>query len=283
MQVHSNLLVSLCITLSTRRYIWLPIYIPLWNNMSKLPKKQLLISVYGYSPFTLLSGVFSAELSHCIGRFVTQYKRPCIEMRLNHYNNIQDVTQCCIGSFYMSINVSYQCIDLQKPISPYEYFGHDTTSSLIHFEYDWQLRVDYYATTHGSCSFLRLFGQYIYIHGRKHKPVVRVMGNIPYMYLTTNYHYCANEVFGAITVSQMQCIQTCEDVIIATAHSMVYQKNNRKNSRTTFNLNDDLRSYEKVIEKCLLLNWKPMASVTSQLRGLISGINSLGQLWNQVI
>ena len=174
---------------------------------------QLLVSVYGYSPFALLSVTFTTEISHCVGQFVHFYKQPCVEELLNHYKTSTDIRSRCEGSLYKSFNVSYQCVTFQNTISPHEYFGRDDFRLLIHFDYESQLKVDYYSNTEW-CSHLRLSGKYQYIRGAKRDQSYNAIGDIHYIFFYTNYGFCGHKDITVVTVAETLCLHPCVDVNI---------------------------------------------------------------------
>ena len=182
-------------------------------------ENQLFVSVYGYSPFAFVSGAFTAELSHCVGQFVTQQpRRGCRDMLLGQYKGIPDIRSYCIGSEYVSFDVSYRCLALQNVIPPNEYKNFDVKifRSFVHLDYDSQLKVDYHSITGWSkCNVVRLFGKYRYIHGGRTQQSYSVMGDVNHLYFGTNYYYCGHTELAVVTVSKTPCMQPCDSVSIA--------------------------------------------------------------------
>ena len=179
---------------------------------------QLLVSVYGYAPFAMLFVILAAEISYCVGLFVSEYKQPCDEMKLGHYNNTPDIRSACIGRFYKLFNVTYRCLALQTTISPFAYFDHTSLRILFHFEYISQVRVTYSSTMSNQwCAHMRLFGKYHYIDGNDYE-AYDAMGEIHHMYFVPNSN-CGFQDFTVITVSETPCIHPCSDVNIALVYS----------------------------------------------------------------
>ena len=179
-------------------------------------ERRLLVSVYGYSPFALLSGVFIAGSSHCIGQFVQAYTQPCNDTILRYYSMFFHVRLSCGDNFYMSVNVHGKCFCFQYNLSPYVYFGRRGFRALIHFDPASVLRVDYYSFYRATimCDDVRYLGTYEYIYGYKSSPTHLAMGDIRSMYIHLKSKGCATRQFAAITVSRSWCVQSCHTVNI---------------------------------------------------------------------
>ena len=173
-------------------------------------ERQLLVSLYGYSPFAILSVTLMAETSFCVGQFILEYKQPCTEMLLGHHNNVQLIRLRCIGGFYKAFNVSHQCLAFQNTISPYRYFALKTFRSLIHFRYNSQLKIEYNSTSR--CHVLRLFGKYEYIRGNQDQKSYSAMGDIHHVSFESWPFYCGYRDLVFVTVSETSCMQPCHDI-----------------------------------------------------------------------
>ena len=175
-------------------------------------ERQLFVSLYGYPPFAVLSVILTAEVTICVGQFIFEYTVPCSELLLGHHNNVRLLRLNYIGSFYKSLNVSSQCFVFQNTISPDKYFAYDIFQSLIHFEYNSQLKIEYHSTS--KCNLLRLFGKYEYIHGSPDQNLYSVIGDIHHMYFKSYSFYCAYKDFVVVTVSETSCIHPCDNINI---------------------------------------------------------------------
>ena len=170
----------------------------------------LLVSLYGYSPFAILSVILTAEISFCVGQFVLEYQQPCTEMLLGHHNNVHFLKLKCIGGFYKAFNVSHQCLALQNTISPYIYFVFKTLQLLYYFEYNSQLKLEYNSTSR--CHVLHLFGKYEYIRGNQDQKSYSAVGDIHHVSFKSWPFYCGYRDLVFVTVSESSCMQPCHNM-----------------------------------------------------------------------
>ena len=180
---------------------------------------KLLVSVYGYSPFAVLSVIITAESSQCVGRFVKHFVEPCLEKLVERYNNSPAINSYCRGSFYISFNVSHGCITFQNVVSSNEHLGRKTARLLIHFDHDSHVRVDYHSTGRYACTFTRIFGSYHNIYGNSFQYSYSAMGDIHHLHIITSYSTCGHNDFAIATMSETSCMHPCDDVNIAIVSS----------------------------------------------------------------
>ena len=174
---------------------------------------ELYISVYAYSPYTLLSLKFIAQINPCIGIFIGKNVRPSL-VEVPHYIEKGYIGNQFFVNFHITLNISGQCYIIHV-----DFFHTEST----HFQYN---VVSHYE----KCNFLRLHynrygadlhqlrfwvsGKFQLIGGGYHFPFHKVFGDICRFTIQLLAPSMATVFVATVEVTQMGCLQPCRDTDI---------------------------------------------------------------------
>ena len=195
---------------------------------------QLMVTVYAYSPFTLLSGTFSAEISRCVGQFLEHGMQRCVYLLSHFYDKPRRLRISCQDGSFTSISVSCECFVFHVIIPPGGMRHVPTMFPVIlRFDYDGKIMLDYSVINRmlpnsstgltKMCYEFDLYGDYEFTHKNRNKGSFKAVGDIEYLTLdrTRSTQYaCFYESTAIIRLYRISCIQPCKGVNIGTASSL---------------------------------------------------------------
>ena len=169
-------------------------------------ENELYISVYAYSPYTLLSLKFIVRTSHCIGIFTGEKVRPSLATIPYFIEEVYIQKQPRV-KFHITLNIIGQCyiIHVAFPyIEPIQF----KYTIFIHFKECTFMRLHYnhYSVDSESVSFWAS-GKFQQVGGHHNYRFCKVFGDICRFAIHLLYPYSASDFVATVGATQMECVQ----------------------------------------------------------------------------
>ena len=179
---------------------------------------QIIVSIYAYSPFTLLSCAFVAESSPCVGRYIGKHLRPSIVSTKYIVNNTIHLASFVTTGLSIYVNLTSACLSIHVILLPAE-FMKKTMAISIHFENE-LISIRKADICNGEhCLAFYIEGSY-YLDGAS-AHYMEMIGQIKQVLFILNPGQLP---VATLTITEAPCIQSCGDkhsiLAQATGHAI---------------------------------------------------------------
>ena len=182
-------------------------------------ENRLFVTLFAYSPFTLLSCEIIAKSSPCMGLFIGWYIRPSIAMM--PYTVTEAINQYGYNTLNFEIyaNISVRCVVFHIIFIPEEYFKYYVIR--IIFEHNIMMSIHMESSVHDiiphwwHCHTIVMDGDFSYTYlGPEHRSS-KSIGAIKQ--IDVNIFRCGNRPFTVISVFNIYCMHPCRDLYEITS------------------------------------------------------------------
>ena len=189
-------------------------------------ENKLLLSLYAYFPFTILSCNIIAETSPCVGWFIGWHKRPSIAMMPHSVTKIpfKDLDpRAVVYKFVVHVIITPPCFVIHIIFTPSEYIQYYIVSIIfyynnmlsVHLEssipvYHWESWRCHHPITHGDFSYT-----YFDPGHRSYKLIGKVDK------IDVEMWTCGNRAFTMLSVSTIPCMYPCRHIYKMAAGEQV--------------------------------------------------------------
>ena len=169
-------------------------------------ENELYISVYAYSPYTLLSLKFIAHISPCIGIFIGKNVRPSLA-KIPYFIEREYIQKPFRVNFHITLNIIGQCYIIHvaflyiEPIQfRYTVFSHFKECAFMHLHYN------RYGVDSESLSFWAS-GKFQLVGGHHNYQFCKVFGDICRFAIHLRYPQSARDFVATVDATQMGCLR----------------------------------------------------------------------------
>ena len=176
-------------------------------------ENQLLVSVYSYAPFTLLSCILIVESSPCAGVFLGKVVRPSISLTKYHANaSIPMIGPTESKTIFMrglsiDMNTTSKCLVVHIIFLPYEYL-HRTWYMDVQLDSNF-VKIDTHIVGKHS-GRMHIEGDYAYIRGERRSRSHEVVGNVARIFLQL-FSSKGNRIMYTMNIVKTSCLHACRN------------------------------------------------------------------------